>query len=519
MPTVLSSRDYGIVFQRVDDGVRLDHVPPHVYTLGLIGNPMDGLELMLKKDRKIFNVPAKLYGDNGDYLGMIYDDWQETEGAIGAMLYGKKGCGKTVLAEMIANKILQNDVPVFLINEKIPTGMIKSSLAACPNGAMVLFDEFEKIYDEDAQKELLVLFSDSDLKKVLFLMTVNDSDEINDFLINRPGRVKFWIHYEGIDDRVVVELMDEMKVPKILRSGIREWARDLGDDVSFDIMKFVCKEATKCTTYGQLVKRIKVLNVPAMRHHDYDLSSVSVNGREYWAENVKFEMLGERSFSIGIKCQESGIDLYEEFDMQCGGDGRFDRTVHLPGDIVLDIYRSTKPYWATEDAANKMVSVKPVPKEVAQEPLGKNQRQHQLNQKESAAESSMILNGMGRWLVPNPSTSKPSAEPTAQGPETFGSTTSVVRLSGREEILASSGLSGRTERFYKETIVDGKVPHLSGDFDGDLKVSLDLSKISMSPFDTYRSASSMLSSKHTSPGNKKDPKGDARNEGKPRKGF
>lgn len=516
MPTVLSSRDYGIVFQRVDDGVRLDHVPPHVYTLTLIGNPMDGLELMLQKDRKVFNVPAKLYGDNNDYLSMIYDDWRDTEGAIGAMLYGKKGCGKTVLAEMIANKILQNDVPVFLIDSKIPTGMIKSALAACPNGAMVLFDEFEKIYDEDAQKELLILFSDSDLKKVLFIMTVNDSDEINDFLINRPGRVKFWIHYEGIDDRVVVELMDEMKVPKVLRSGIREWARDLGDDVSFDIMKFVCKEATKCTSYAQLVKRIKVLNVPAMRHHDYELSSVHVNNREYWAENVKFEMLGERSFSIGIKCQETGIDLYEEFDMQCGGDGRFDRTVHLPGDIILDIYRSTKPYWATEDAANKRVSVKPVPKEVAQEPLGKNQLMYRpLNLKESSAESSMSLKGIERWLVPNPSTSNQSAERIAQASQTFISETLDQRRSSKAEILANNGSFGK----LSESSIDSGDVGRGRDFDGDSFAIDTLSKFYVPIASRGFSSISMLSSKHTSAGNKKDPKGDARNEGKPRKGF
>jgi len=500
MPTVLSSRDYGIVFKNVDDGVRLDHVPPYVYTLGLIGNPMDGHELLLKKDRKNFNVPPKLYGDNHDYLSMIYDDWRETEGAIGAMLYGKKGCGKTVLSEMIGNKILQNDVPVFLINTKIPAHMIKMTLAACPNGAMVLFDEFEKIYEEDDQKELLILFSDSDLKKVLFVMTVNDAGEINDFLINRPGRVKFWIHYEGIDDRVVSELMEEMKVPKVLRSGIREWARDLGEEVSFDIMKFVCKEALKCTSYAQLVKRIRVLNVPAMRHHDYELWEVSVNEQAYWNENVKFEMVGERSFSIGIKCQETGIDLYEEFDLQCGGDGRFDRAVNLPGGIRLDIHKTTRQYWSTEDSAVRRLGSKPVPVEVAQEPLGKNQPLHQnLGQsqpKESSATSSTNHEGINTeaWLISDKDASRILAEDK--------NTQTVSRMT-------RFGSRGAPGSFDKQVSIDGPNPK---DFDGDavdLSSALDISKL-YRPLTVSYTSMSMLSSKHAK--TPKDPKGGARKE-------
>lgn len=372
MPTVLSSRDYGIVFQRVDDSNRIDHVPAHVYTLTLLGNPMEGLELALLKDRKNFNTPERLYGDNADYVNMFYDDWRSSEGATGVMLVGKKGCGKTVLAEAVANKILAADVPVFLISTKIPVAMIKSALAACPNGAMVFFDEFEKTYAEEEQTELLGLFSDSGLNKVLFVMTVNDSTEINDYLINRPGRIKYWIQYHGVEDSVVVELMETMKVPMVLRSAIREWAHDTSTDVSFDIIKFVCKEALLCSTWEQFVKRVKVLNLPAMFHHDYVLANAVVKGHICHRENVTFEMIGYRSFSIAIKCKESGVDIYEEFDVQCHTDGTYSSIVNLPGDITLDIIRRNQPYVATSDRSTNKLDAKPVPVEVAQEPVGKD---------------------------------------------------------------------------------------------------------------------------------------------------
>jgi len=374
MPTVLSARDYGIVFQRVDDSNRIDHVPAHVYTLSLIGSPMEGLELALLKDRKNFNTPARMYGDNADYVNMFYDDWRSSEGATGIMLVGKKGCGKTVLAEAIANKILATDVPVFLISSKIPVEMIKSALRACPNGAMVFFDEFEKTYDEDSQAELLGLFSDSGLSKVLFVMTVNDSTEINDYMINRPGRIKYWINYEGVEDSVVVELLEDMNVPKVLHSAIREWAHEAFDSISFDVVKFACKEALLCTSWEQLVKRVRVLNLPPMFHHNYTLRKVLIHGHPYYSEAATFEMIGYRSFSIAIKCKESGVDIYEEFDVQCNEEGEYDSTVKLPGNITLGVDRGNRSYSATSDHSAMVIDAKPKSVEVAQEPAGKSHR-------------------------------------------------------------------------------------------------------------------------------------------------
>ena len=477
MPTVLSARDYGIVFQRVDDGNRLDHVPPHVYTLGMVGNPMEGMELVLLKDRKTFNTPPKLYGTNHDYLNMVYDDWRETAGALGCMFYGKKGCGKTVLAEMIGNKVLASDVPVFLISTKIPTGMIKSALSACPTGAMVLFDEFEKVYDEDAQKELLALFSDSDLKKVLFIMTVNEDDELNEFLVNRPGRVKYWIHYKGIEDDVVVELLEEAKVPKVLHAGIRGWASQLGDEASFDILKFVCKEAVKCNDWGQLVKRIRVLNVPAMTHHNYNLTTATVRGKPYFREHVTFEMSGYRSFSIAIKCQEDGIDIYEEFDIDCDGHGVYDPTVKLAGDVILEVQETATTYYATKDYAVNRLSFKPQVTEVAQEPLGKNQQSPQSGTKESGAGSSTI------------SLCRDPAVPSFITPR--------LELNN----------SGKTEMRFDSSFHE--LSKLTGDFDGDqgfsfLKDYLDAQLISRTSR-RLSSRGSMMSIKHS----KKGPKGGA----------
>jgi len=375
MPTVLSSRDWGIVFQQVDNSNLVDHIPPYVYKLSIDGN----MNLVLVKDRKNFNVPERLYGSNQEYLELLYDDWRSTEGATGAMLFGNKGCGKTVLAEALANKSLIADIPVFMVDSCIPPGMIKAAVMACPGGAMVMFDEFEKIYDEDDQKKLLTLFSDSDLKKILFIMTVNEASGINNFLINRPGRIKYWIQYRGIEDQVVVEMMEAFNVPHQLRPSLREWAQGDASIMSFDILKFVCKEAAKCADWKSLVKRVRILNVPGMYHHEYSLSGIRLPNNQVWRENLTFEMTGFRSFSLHIKDVEQGIDIFEEFDIACGEDGLFKAEHKLPGGIEISLFRDQRHYTATKDIATVCVPCKPLPiepavpanGEVAQEPVGK----------------------------------------------------------------------------------------------------------------------------------------------------
>jgi hypothetical protein len=478
MPTVLSSRDWGIVFQQVDNSNLIDHIPPYVYKLNIDGN----MNLVLVKDRKNFNVPERLYGSNQEFLELLYDDWRSTEGATGAMLFGNKGCGKTVLAEALANKSLIADIPVFMVDSCIPPGMIKAAVMACPGGAMVMFDEFEKIYDEDDQKKLLTLFSDSDLKKILFIMTVNEASGINNFLINRPGRIKYWIQYRGIEDQVVVEMMEAFNVPHQLRPSLREWAQGDASIMSFDILKFVCKEAAKCADWKSLVKRVRILNVPGMYHYEYNLASVQVAGKQFYREDLIFDMTGFRSFALHIKNDEHGIDLFEEFDISCDEEGKYQLYHKLPGNIEVVVHRGARAYTATKDSVIVSADKRPVPveEEVAQEPVGKLYWGSQVQVQDSVLPSPKVGNFYHDLLG-----TKEEAEAAADRLESLGKVDPAAKSMVFPYILPAHMDTQILARMHRPRMLELKGVHLKDSFTDP--------------------SSRVLSSKHTK---NKGPKGD-----------
>ena len=70
---------------------------------------------------------------------------------------------------------------------------------------MVLFDEFEKVYDSDEQEEMLTLLDGVFPSKKLFVLTCNDKWRVNQHMRNRPGRIFYMLDFTGLDEDFVVE--------------------------------------------------------------------------------------------------------------------------------------------------------------------------------------------------------------------------------------------------------------------------------------------------------------------------
>src|SRR5690606_37744270 len=121
--------DHGgyIGIDHLNTGNVMDHIPGQVYRFRFI-ETQHSAEIKLIKDRKQFDLPEKIYGDNPKHMEMIVAAHNRRPGSTGALFVGEKGAGKSLLAEMIANRFIKQDWPVLFVDSKIPVDVLRMTL-------------------------------------------------------------------------------------------------------------------------------------------------------------------------------------------------------------------------------------------------------------------------------------------------------------------------------------------------------------------------------------------------------
>lgn len=134
-----------------------------------------------------------IYGKHEARANKIMRGYIAANRNFGVILSGKKGIGKSLLARMIAEKAFEQNMPVIIVDRAIRG--IADFLSSIEQEVVIIFDEFEKTFvktgDEDPQVEMLSLFDGIDGGKKLFVVTCNNPRQLNEFLVNRPGRFHY----------------------------------------------------------------------------------------------------------------------------------------------------------------------------------------------------------------------------------------------------------------------------------------------------------------------------------------
>lgn len=190
-----------------------DDLPVGTYTVGQ--DPMTG-EFFLKSVED-FNLSGKVYGDANKTADRIFRTFQARDNSTGCLLVGEKGSGKTMTAKRLSI-IARNEFnyPTILINQPLCGEGFNTFIQRINTPAVVIFDEFEKVYDSDDQESMLTLLDGTYPSKKLFVLTCNDKYRIDRHMNNRPGRVFYSIEYKGIAAEFIREycndqLKDELK--------------------------------------------------------------------------------------------------------------------------------------------------------------------------------------------------------------------------------------------------------------------------------------------------------------------
>ena len=254
MSTIYIKR--GSKFQHADqaDLQVYDTLPVGTYTIGF--DPNSGQFFFEIVDA--FVPLKKVYGDTLANADRIMRTFLDRPSTTGVMLSGEKGSGKTLLAKQLSIKATELGIVTILINAPWKGEGFNTFIQSIEQPALMLFDEFEKVYDDEDQSAVLTLLDGTYSSKKLFVMTCNDKYKLSTYMHNRPGRFYYALAYKGVSEKFIREycqdnLNDKSKIESIVRYSATFEA------FNFDILKAMVEEMNR---YSESVRDVlKFLNV------------------------------------------------------------------------------------------------------------------------------------------------------------------------------------------------------------------------------------------------------------------
>jgi hypothetical protein len=314
---------------RVTDSANIetfDELPAETYTVKL----NEQIDEFFLEQIENFDLPAKIYGTNTNYAERILKTFDDRSGATGVILSGIKGAGKTLLAKQTAVAARVKGIPTIVINKDWHGDKFNTFIQSISTPSIILFDEFEKVYDYHAQRKILTLLDGVYNSRKLFMLTTNTEDDVSEYLQNRPGRIYYNFVFDVLEADFIQEFLEDRLDDKSKITSIIDYAK-VFSFFNFDMLSAIAEEMNR---YGEsLVEVLEVLNVkPENRRSDTYKIEATIGGEVFVLDqsynnfkpnNFNYVLWTDDDMPAGIKKNSSAKKLVEQLaiDMDYGEEG------------------------------------------------------------------------------------------------------------------------------------------------------------------------------------------------------
>jgi hypothetical protein len=224
-----------------------------------------------------FKIEGKIYGDPTKNAERFLNTYDRRPNSTGVLLTGEKGSGKTLLGKMLSQKAAERGMSTLLVNNQYAGESFNLFIQSINEPCLVLFDEFEKNYDDQHQQMLLTLLDGTAVTKKLFVITTNEKGRVNQYMQNRPGRIFYVVEYSGLTEAFIREYCEDTLQAKEHISTICRLA-SLFETFNFDMLKALVEEMNR---YGETPhEALQLLNIKPLyvSRIEHDVT-VTVAGR------------------------------------------------------------------------------------------------------------------------------------------------------------------------------------------------------------------------------------------------
>lgn len=191
-----------------------------------------------------FTPIKKLYGNTTRHAERIINTYLDRGTSTGVLLNGEKGSGKTLLARQLSIDCAALEIPTIIINAPWTGDKFNKFIQDIDQKCMILFDEFEKVYDSNEQEVILTLLDGVFPSSKLFVLTCNDKWRIDSHMRNRPGRIFYMIDFKGLDSQFITEycednLKNKEHIERVCQVG------SMFAQFNFDMLKALIEEMNR----------------------------------------------------------------------------------------------------------------------------------------------------------------------------------------------------------------------------------------------------------------------------------